>query len=343
MLQYIADDVRRHLATLGFRSIDELVGRTDLLMVNPQAALLVNQRNLDLGFVLANSLPSYQSESNPFNEGISELNSRIVADTAKALADNTDIDLHYTIQATDRAALATLAGEIARKENYYRLHVQKQPELYPYTREMKITFQGSAGQGFGVFMTDGMNIKLYGEANDSVAKSMSGGKMVIRPSLSARFQPEENVIIGNCALYGATGGLLYVNGIAGDRFAVRNSGAYAVVEGVGLHACEYMTRGRVVILGSFSENLGSGMTGGEIYLFNPHSLDFVNTEYLTVAEIKTDDREELYNMLQDYLIDTGSARVHGIINDWERQSSLFVKLIPVNTLKKKKKEQLAVV
>src|SRR6185436_2489909 len=140
---------------------------------------------------------------------------------------------------------------------------------------------------------------LRGEANDSVAKSMSGGRIVIRPREEAEYAPEENAIIGNCALYGATGGTLYVNGLAGDRFAVRNSGATAVIEGAGLHACEYMTKGLVAILGRVSHNAGAGMTGGKLYL-RAESLPFVNADYIAPAPFERADLEELRALLDDY-------------------------------------------
>jgi glutamate synthase domain-containing protein 2/glutamate synthase domain-containing protein 1/glutamate synthase domain-containing protein 3 len=346
LLRYIAEDVRRHLAQMGLGSLAQVIGRYDLLEMNPAAKDLIQKRHLNLDFALSldsnptPNTPPYQTEPNNFFEGISPLNQQIVSDLRQALHANEYAEFEYDINATDRATLATAAGEIARKENRYRQHFYSDKTLYPYTKELKFTFRGSAGQGFGVFLTDGMNVKLYGEANDSVAKSMAGGKMVVVPSQAAKFAAEENVIIGNCALYGATGGVLYVKGIAGDRFAVRNSGAYAVVEGVGLHACEYMTRGKVVILGDFSENLGSGMTGGELWLYHPRNPQNINRDYLAEATNGDDDWDELHELLQDYLIDTGSRTVERILADWPNRREEFVRLVPVNTLKKKKKEAL---
>ena len=344
LLKYLAEDVRRHLAQMGIASLRDLIGRYDLLEINPAAKELIEKKKLDLNFVLSltnnpnPSTPHYQTEANNFYEGISPLNQQIVEDILPYLSANEHGEFAYPINATDRATLATAAGEIARKENQYRQRFYTDKTLYPFTKEFKFTFTGSAGQGFGVFLTDGMTVKLYGEANDSVAKSMSGGKMVIVPSKAAKFAPEENVIIGNCALYGATGGVLYVNGIAGDRFSVRNSGAYAVVEGVGLHACEYMTRGKVVILGEFSENLGSGMTGGELWLYNPRTPQNINRDYLTEAPNDEEEWDELHELLQNYLIDTGSRTVERIMANWIKRREDFIRLVPVNTVKKKKKE-----
>ncbi|MCU0449383.1 MAG: glutamate synthase large subunit [Bernardetiaceae bacterium] len=356
LLQYIGEDVRRHLAALGFTSLNDVIGRMDLLTENPLAKDLIKKRNLDLSFVLSGTnelvddetprlgesrgtvVHRYQTQPNNFYEGISPLNKQIVSDIRAVLENNRPGEFSYPIAATDRATLATAAGEIARKENHYRQQFYKDKSLYPYTKEMQFTFEGSAGQGFGVFLTDGMNVKLWGEANDSVAKGMGGGKIVIVPSKKVQYVKEENVIIGNCALYGATGGVLYVHGIAGDRFAVRNSGAYAVVEGVGLHACEYMTRGKVVVLGEFGANLGSGMTGGDLWLYQPATPAHINRDYVTEGAIGPDEWEELHNLLQDYLIDTGSKTVERIFADWEANRTGFVRLVPVNTVKKKKEK-----
>jgi glutamate synthase domain-containing protein 3 len=239
--------------------------------------------------------------------------------------------------------LASLAGEIALRE--HEKHVAKFHRngnahriFMPYTKTIMLAFTGSAGQGFGVFMTDHLRVKLFGEANDSVCKSMSGGKMVICPPPRARFRAEKNVIIGNCALYGATGGTLYVNGIAGDRFAVRNSSALAVVEGVGLHACEYMTNGTVIILGEASYNLGSGMTGGTLYLCQEKAVAHVNTEFLIRVEIEEQELAWLREVLADYLNETRSRTARMILSDWNRRKHVFKKFIPLETLAKREVE-----
>ncbi|HCI69077.1 MAG TPA: glutamate synthase large subunit, partial [Balneola sp.] len=199
------------------------------------------------------------------SDAITPLNSKIINDLKDKIDQNKPINAEYDIYNTDRSVLATLFGLLAEKESKSRLASIKKRnnEIKPYDQEIDLVFRGSAGQSFGVFQTERVNVRLIGEANDSVCKSMSGGKMVIVPPENARYKPEENAIIGNCALYGATNGKFYVYGQAGDRFAVRNSGTLAVVEGTGLHACEYMTNGTVVILGNTSDNIGAGMTGGE--------------------------------------------------------------------------------
>ncbi len=340
MIQYLTEDVRRHLAELGFEKLEQIIGRMDLLTENKIAEKLIHERHLDLSFVLGKNLHEFCTQRNPFFEGVNSLNEQIVADTREAIATNQNLDLAYPIIVTDRAVLATVAGEIARKEDFYRKNVVKDENLKPYMGELNFTFQGSAGQGFGVFMTDGISAKLYGEANDSVCKSMSGGKMVIVPSPNIKYAPEENVIIGNCALYGATGGVLFVNGIAGDRFAVRNSGAYAVVEGVGLHACEYMTNGKVIILGEFYQNLGSGMTGGEIYLYKPENIEYVNTEYVSQTGITEGDWDEITAILLTYIQDTDSPKARQILKNWAVSKTQFVRFEPSNIAKKKKTAEI---
>ena len=177
------------------------------------------------------------------------------------------------------------------------------PSLPPDTIRLELT--GSAGQGFGVFLTAGIALSLTGEANDSVGKSMSGGSIVIRPPADVGYEPAENAIVGNCALYGATGGRLFAYGRAGDRFAVRNSGATAVVEGAGMHACEYMTLGRVLILGATDANLGAGMTGGEVFVRRDQTSN-LNREYIEPHELADADVETLRRLLADHTAATGS-------------------------------------
>jgi glutamate synthase domain-containing protein 3 len=203
----------------------------------------------------------------------------------------------------------------------------------PYNKVINLVLRGSAGQSFGVFQTKGVNIRLIGEANDSVCKSMSGGKTVIVPPENVKYKPEDNAIIGNCALYGATNGKFYVYGQAGDRFAVRNSGATAVVEGTGLHACEYMTNGTVVILGHTSDNVGAGMTGGELFLYEDPKTR-VNTDYIVKAEISKSDNEKLRKIIEDYFEETNSSKAGYILSDWEKVSGNFSKFIPHSMVEK---------
>ncbi|MDZ7721596.1 MAG: hypothetical protein U5R06_01915 [candidate division KSB1 bacterium] len=198
---------------------------------------------------------------------------------------------------------------------------------------MTINFNGSAGQSFAAFLAPGVNIMLKGDVNDYMGKSMSGGRIVVVPPENAGFDPHENIIVGNVLLYGATGGKVYVNGMAGERFMVRNSGAVGVVEGVGDHGCEYMTGGVAVILGKTGNNFAAGMSGGIAYVYDETemfdtrcNLDMVDLESVW----NQTDREQLWNLIQNHYNYTNSARAKFILDNWEAQLPLFVKVMPID-------------
>jgi glutamate synthase domain-containing protein 2/glutamate synthase domain-containing protein 3/glutamate synthase domain-containing protein 1 len=330
LLRHLAGEIREHLSAVGVESLHALIGRTDLLEPNPAHMEVIRKRKIDLGYFFDEMSVDDGQRKDLFNEGLSPLNLQILEDTKEAIEENRDVRLTYGIRNTDRAALATLCGKLAMQR--HRNHIARingsNGANADYSGTISIDFTGSAGQGFGVYLIDGLSVRLFGEANDSVCKSISGGKVVIRPHPQARFKPEENTIIGNCALYGATGGTVYVNGRAGDRFAVRNSGATAVVEGAGLHACEYMTNGRVVILGPVLNNLGAGMTGGKLYLWNDQP-DRVNDKYVASVDLTEEDKTELYELLVDYHRETESSLAKRIIDRWSESQQAFVKYLPV--------------
>ena len=331
-LTYLAEDVRRELAKIGVESLQDIMGNTEFLSVNEDHRPLIDELGLDLSFFT--SAPSYskQKEVESLSDPISSLNATIVSDLKEKIEKNETITGEYDIVNTDRSTLATLFGVLAEKESKARLTSikEKKAKVKTYNQDINLTFRGSAGQSFGVFQTQGINIRLIGEANDSVCKSMSGGKTVIIPPKSAGYKPYENAIIGNCALYGATNGTLYVYGQAGDRFAVRNSGATAVVEGTGLHACEYMTNGVVVILGQTSNNIGAGMTGGELYLFEDPKTR-INSDYIVKTTMLQSDINRLKILLKDYHEETGSSKAEYILSDWENIYESFCKYVP-NTM-----------
>ncbi|MDX2127754.1 MAG: glutamate synthase large subunit [Chloroherpetonaceae bacterium] len=337
LLEIIAEDVRRHLSLLGLKTLKSAIGRTDLLILNPKAKSLIESRNLDLSFFLKKGLEVFHREQSLYLEGVNPLNQSVLNDCASSIPNESNISASYSILPTDRAIPATLSGEIGKYVSSKRLAKGFADESVSFGGNISLSFTGSAGQGFGVFMPQGLTIRLAGEANDSVCKGMSGGKCVIVPHPKASFTAEENVIIGNCALYGATGGTLYVHGHAGDRFAVRNSGATAVVEGVGLHACEYMTNGRIVILGEASGNIGAGMTGGELFLFRNFQ-QFINYDYLQNTPFDDADESRLISLLTDYLTETGSTTAKQILADWQKSKSLFTKYLPIAFAKKKLEE-----
>ncbi len=350
MMHYVAEDVRKHLQYMGVRSLDDLIGRTDLLEASELHAALIQNKKLDLGFALGREFvykPKEHDGKNPFNEPINPLNQRIVEDTKRALLENQDIQLKYPIYATDRAIPATLCGKIAQKEHRQfsqqfktesngHAHSNGLSEEKPYTGQIQLAFTGSAGQSFCAYLTGDIHVRLQGEANDSVCKTMSDGKVVITPHPKARFKAEENVIIGNVALYGATGGTLYVNGLAADRFAVRNSGATAVVEGVGLHACEYMTQGKVVILGETSDNIGGGMTGGEVILLGHkgHEHEYINPEYIAFHPMDEEEYEALKVLIEDYYQETNSHKAEHLLKNWEESKPLFHRYMPIGLIER---------
>lgn len=320
-LTLLAREVRTHLATLGLKSLEEAFGRTDLLEMDPRHQELIARRRLDLRWFMQAPANETPGERQP-EIAINALNQQILTDTQEALKKNQSRDLYYQIETADRAIPATLSGHLAQRQKELR-----QAKTSAYTGKVKLIFRGSAGQGFGVFLTEGLELRLFGEANDSVCKSMSGGKVVIRPHPESNYEAGAHSIIGNCALYGATGGTLFVNGLAGDRFGVRNSGATAVVEGAGLHCCEYMTNGQVVVLGAVSQNVGAGMTGGELFLYGEQSSQ-INTEYLCEVPLSTEAQARLKDLLTDYFEETGSRKAKQVLDHWSTAAHAFHHYLP---------------
>jgi glutamate synthase domain-containing protein 2/glutamate synthase domain-containing protein 1/glutamate synthase domain-containing protein 3 len=333
MLLYIAEDVRGHLAELGVPSLGELLGRTGFLMIAPQHERFVQERKLDLSTFL--SKPANGLGGDPLRavEGMGVLNKQILEDARQAIVSHGSVDLVYDITTADRGVLGTVSGEIAKRAFEQRLKGPASPIEPPFKGSINITFTGSAGQGFCVFLVEGIHVRLYGESNDSVCKSMSGGDVVVRPHPSATFPAEENAIIGNCALYGATGGTLFICGTAGDRFAVRNSGATAVVEGAGLHACEYMTRGTVVILGKVSANVGAGMTGGNLYVRREYD-EMINKGYLAAVPWRPEIETEFRAILLAYAKETESRTARCFLDNWEKAKQDFSLYAPLAVAKK---------
>jgi len=304
LLQHLADDVRRTLAQAGIKHFADIVGRADLLEEDPQHEPLTLARNVQLKdwFVGVDK----EDDGNVESVGVGALNQKVHDEVLPQLLAHPDgsttVEASFDIVTTDRGVAARLMGAIA--EEVARRRFTDDDAFSP---TMTLTFRGSAGQGFGIFCQPGVRLLLEGEANDSVAKSMSGGQVWIRPPQTAGFKSEDAAIIGNSALYGATGGELFAFGHAGDRFAVRNGGANAVVEGVGMHGCGYMTGGLVVLLGPASHNLGSGMTGGRLIAHKDNEA-FINRDYLEVVALDDNSRAEMTDMLQRYLDVTGSER-----------------------------------
>nr|QCI06290.1 glutamate synthase [Dictyurus purpurascens] len=318
---FIANEVRSILASLGYSSLQDIIGLTSLLNYNTSKLSKTQNLNLD---VLLN-----RSENNnkiSFNRNV-HTNGKVLDDTLlndslflNAIDSQLDVIKTINISNVDRCVGARISGFIAKK--YGKKN---------FTGNLQINFNGYAGQSFGAFICDGMYLNLLGEANDYVGKGMSGGEIII----SSPFIPSDNssdyVIMGNTCLYGATGGYLFAKGQAGERFAVRNSAAQSVVEGVGDHACEYMTGGLVIVLGKFGRNIGAGMTGGLAYFLDEDQtfLSKVNNEIVKAQRILTKESEEqLKNMIELYEIKTKSLKAQKILTNWDNYLNFFWQLVP---------------
>jgi glutamate synthase (ferredoxin) len=317
-LTAVAEEVRQVLAALGYRSLDEVVGHPEMLhqVITGREAGFLDLTPLlgvpDTGSARRNVLPKNEIPAE------NTVGARITEQVLASLRANPDapIRLAHDVDNRERTVGAHLSGQLALRYGDEGL-----PE-----GKVRITFTGSAGQSFGAFGINGLHLDLIGEAQDYVGKGLSGGEIVVRPSEDARYVPHQNVIIGNTVLYGATGGRLHAAGIAGERFAVRNSGAVAVVEGAGDHCCEYMTGGMVVILGETGRNFGAGMSGGEAYIYDL-SETFerrYNPELIAVRRLHGGgDDERVKQLIQEHLAKTGSVRARALLEDWEHQRLLF--------------------
>jgi glutamate synthase domain-containing protein 3 len=322
---FVAEDLRRYMAQLGFRKVDEMVGRVDRL-VQRKDIKHWKAKAIDLAAVLYNPpLPHHVGRrcTKAQDHGLESALDRILV---KQLADNienrTPATLSLPITNVRRAVGTMLSGEIARRWGSAGL-----PD-----DTIQLHFTGCAGQSFGAFLAKGVSLTLEGEANDYVGKGLSGGRLVIYPPRTASFVAEENILIGNVCLYGATSGEAFFNGMAGERFAVRNSGATAVVEGVGDHGCEYMTNGLVVVLGRAGRNFAAGMTGGIAYVLDQVG-DFPAT-YCNRAEVdleqlsNAEDIQLLHRLITRHGELTGSAQAKWILQNWETMLPKFIKIFP---------------
>jgi glutamate synthase domain-containing protein 3 len=250
------------------------------------------------------------------------LDHKLIALAADALEHRKPVEIDLDIRNSNRTVGAMLSYEIAKRYG--------EEDLPDDT--INIRFRGSAGQSFGAFLSRGVTIRLHGDANDYFCKGLSGGTVVVRPDETAPFVPEDNIVIGNVAFYGATGGKAFVRGIAGERFAVRNSGAEAIVEGVGDHGCEYMTGGVVVILGPTGRNFAAGMSGGEAFVLDEAGIfaSMCNPEMVELEEVPQwgEDEQTLRRIIQEHYERTGSANAERVLADWTKFRSKFVKVMP---------------
>ncbi|MHB8255564.1 MAG: glutamate synthase-related protein, partial [Acidiferrobacter sp.] len=315
--RFIAQEVREWLAFLGIRSLDEVIGRTDLLILLPgmtdrQRALRLEDIVSDAGVDPASPQRCLTERNAPFDKG--ELAERIMKDAFHVLATQEPVVLSYPIRNIHRSIGARLSGEIARRFGA--------PGLPSGAITLKL--QGSAGQSLGAFNASGLDIELEGDANDYVGKGMAGGRIVIYPPRDSQFASEKAAIIGNTCLYGATGGRLYAAGLAGERFAVRNGGAFAVVEGIGDHGCEYMTGGCVIVLGETGLNFGAGMTGGFAFVYDKAGVfvDRYNHELIDIHRIVAEPMETYQVFLRARIAEYGelthSAHALRLLADWSQ-------------------------
>jgi glutamate synthase domain-containing protein 3 len=321
---FIAEQVRRNMARMGFRTFDEMVGRVDLLDTRA-ANDHWKAKDIDLSAILYYpEMPSRIARRcvQAQDHGLSEaLDYKLIDHARDSIENGTPIEIKLPIRNVHRTVGAMLSGEIARRHGSAGL-----PD-----DTIRFQFSGSAGQSFGAFLAKGVTLELEGDANDYVGKGLSGGRLIVYPPRSATFQPEENILIGNVALYGATSGEAFFNGMAGERFAVRNSGARAVVEGLGDHGCEYMTRGTVVVLGKCGRNFAAGMSGGIAYVLDEKG-DFAarrcNTAGVDLEPVPAEDIDLLYGMISSHADATGSPRGKWVLENWENMLPKFVKVYP---------------
>ena len=333
---FLAEEVREYLAEMGFRKLDEVIGRTDLLVRKPSDGVHKHDL-LDFSRILYFPTAFQDRALYHVTDSLHEMGAvkdlQLIEDARPALEGKQDLLLSYPIVNTDRSVGAMLSGVIAQQYGETGL-----PE-----QALKIRFKGSAGQSFGTFLVHGVEFRLEGDTNDYLGKGLSGGRIVVVPPVRADFKPEENIIAGNTLLYGATSGEVYLNGRAGERFCVRNSGAVAVVEGVGDHCCEYMTGGRVVVLGPTGRNFAAGMSGGVAYVWNPSgNFDFYcNMEMVELSLVEdTRSRKELHELIRKHYHYTGSPLAGQMLDHWDRYVEEFIEVVPIEYKKVLQEEQM---
>ncbi|MGB4293084.1 MAG: glutamate synthase subunit alpha, partial [Bacteroidales bacterium] len=312
------------LAEIGYRSLDDIIGRLDLLERNNE----VNHwktKKLDLSQIITlpevaavNPIRCVEKQNHPIED---VLDRELIVMAEKAINEKEPVLIEKEIKNTNRAVGAMLSGIIAKKYGSEGL-----PD-----GTIKCIFRGSAGQSFGAFLARGIEFRLEGDSNDYLGKGLSGGRIIVVPPEGSVFEPDKNIITGNTVLYGATSGEAYISGVAGERFAVRNSGAIAVIEGAGNHCCEYMTGGRVVVLGTTGNNFAAGMSGGIAYVFDETGkFDyFCNMGMVELSLVEDrNDVHELKGLLARHIYYTGSKKAKMILDDFDKYLEMFIKVTP---------------
>jgi glutamate synthase (NADPH) large chain len=322
---FIAEDIRKYLAELGFRSIDEAVGHAEMLETDAAVAHW-KSKGLDLSPIFAvptdahgQKLPQRRRLRGQ-EHGLDQALDRTLIQLAEgALEDAHPVRLELPVRNVNRTVGTLLGSEVTR-----RYGAQGLPD-----DTIHITLSGSAGQSIGAFLPPGVTLELVGDANDYVGKGLSGGRVIVRPPDDVLFLPEDNVIAGNTLLYGATSGEVFLRGRVGERFCARNSGALAVVEGVGDHACEYMTGGRVVVLGKTGRNMAAGMSGGIAYVLQLDPAR-VNTDMVELQRLEPEDLVWLHEVVAKHARYTDSTVATSVLSDWPRRSAQFTKIMPTD-------------
>jgi glutamate synthase (NADPH/NADH) large chain len=322
LFSFIAEEVREIIAELGFTKLEEIIGRTDLLSQISRGSSHLDDLDLNSLLIQAEKDPEVKYFSHTgINDAGSTLDEKIILDASKFFDTGQKIELSYSVKNTDRTIGSKLSSFIYNKVKDSEINDD----------QITLNLSGSAGQSLGAFAVKGLTIKVEGDANDYVGKSLSGGKIVLRPDRNSKIKPKDNTILGNTCMYGATSGYLYASGHAGERFAVRNSGATTVVEGCGSNGCEYMTGGNVIILGQTGDNFGAGMTGGMAYIYDiDKKFKYrVNEETLIYQGIQSNYWENvLKNFITDHYNETGSLHAKKIIDNWESELSNFIQICP---------------
>lgn len=332
--RFLAQEVREYLAEMGFKSLNDIVGRTDLIELRPAAegtkASLLDFSRMLCRMEKATTLYHCTEQQHDIAH-VKDV--EMLQAAAPALDSHREVSLEYAIGNTDRAVGAMLSGAVAARYGNDGLP----------NGTISVKFKGSAGQSFGAFLAHGISFKLEGEANDYLGKGLSGGHIAVLPPVRSNFAAEQNTIVGNTLLYGATSGEVYINGRAGERFAVRNSGAIAVVEGVGDHCCEYMTGGRVVVLGQTGRNFAAGMSGGVAYVWDPKgTFDyFCNMDMVELSLLEDSTaRKELHELIRQHYLYTGSALARTMLDNWPHYVEEFIQVTPIEYKKVLAEEQM---
>ena len=350
--RFLAEEVREYLAEMGYTSLNDIIGHTELIVrkkdeeivpvegadaVEPEVAKSIEEKAdlLDFSRLLHRETGhcSLYHTTEQIHDLDNVLDQQIIRGAQRAIENQEEVNLDFAIKNTDRAAGAMLSGAIAAKYGEAGL-----PD-----KTVNVKFKGSAGQSFGAFLVKGVDFKLEGETNDYFAKGLSGGRVSILPPIRSNFSAEDNIIAGNTGLYGATSGELYINGKVGERFGVRNSGAIAVIEGAGDHCCEYMTGGRVVVLGETGRNFAAGMSGGVAYVWDKnHNFDyFCNMDMVEINLVEDSTyRKELHELIRQHYLYTGSKLARTMLDDWNHYVEDFIQVVPIEYKRVLQEEQV---